>query len=354
MIEIQNSGLFEHSLCVTAQHRDMLDQVLNLFSFVPDFDLNLMRPNQNLESITSSVLMGVSGVLEECKPDLTLVHGDTTTSFAAALASFYKDIPVGHVEAGLRTGIPTSPFPEEMNRVLVARIANYHFAPTARNVQNLLREGIDSKYIIQTGNTGIDALLWASEQLKEAPPAISHWGLDQVMKQHKTLLVTGHRRENFGKGLEEICFALLELCHRHPEIHIVYPVHKNPNVTKVVFKLLSEEQRIHLIDPLPYLEFVYLIKHAYLILTDSGGIQEEAPSLGKPVLVLRENTERPEAVESNTVRLVGTDRERIVKGVEELMQDTAAYQRMSKAENPYGDGHASKRIVEALRLQFHL
>lgn len=338
-------------VCVTAQHREMLDQVLDLFEIVPDHDLDIMKPGQDLFDVTSNVLHGMKRVLTEEKPDIVLVHGDTTTTMAASLAAFYMQIPVGHVEAGLRTYDIYSPFPEEINRQVTSRIATYHFAPTEQARQNLIAEQVSDEKIIVTGNTVIDALLSVVEKAREASfttDMLKQLPFLNSIKDHKLILVTGHRRENFGKGFENICIALSDLAKMHPEIHIVYPVHLNPNVREPVNRVLSEIDNIHLIAPLDYLPFVKLMDASYLILTDSGGIQEEAPSLGKPVLVMRNTTERPEAVESGTVKLVGVDRDKIVQTINSLLTDKKTYKEMSRAHNPYGDGKASEQILKRL------
>lgn len=339
----------EVRVCVTAQHRQMLDQVLNLFGIVPEYDLNLMKPGQDLTDITANVLTALSSVLDDFSPDVVLVHGDTTTTFAASLAAYYKKIPVAHVEAGLRTGNPYSPWPEEMNRKLTGAIAAFHFAPTVTSRDNLLKESVNAGSIFVTGNTVIDALLDVVKKIDSDQGLKS--GLEQqfafLNPQKRTILITGHRRENFGKGFEEICNALAKLATRD-DVELVYPVHLNPNVQEPVRRLLGGIPNIHLIAPLDYLPFVYLMNRSYLIITDSGGIQEEAPSLGKPVLVIRDTTERPEAVEAGTVKLVGTDAGKICRETTTLLDDSAAYQRMAFAHNPYGDGHAAKRIVDVL------
>jgi len=339
----------EVKVCVTGQHRKMLDQVLELFGIVPDFDLDLMQPVQDLTDITSKVLLGMRGVLRQWRPDWVLVHGDTTTMFAAALAAYYEKIPVGHVEAGLRTGDIYSPWPEEMNRRLAGAIATLHFAPTEQAKENLLREGVSQDAVVVTGNTVIDALLEVAQRLQE------NAGFRLEMEQRfsfldagkKLVLVTGHRRENFGAGFEQICRALRTLGERE-DLEILYPVHLNPNVQEPVRRLLSNSSRVHLIAPLDYLPFVYLMDLAYLIITDSGGVQEEAPSLGKPVLVMRDITERPEAVAAGSVRLVGTNEAAIVREANLLLDDPVAYERMARAHNPYGDGNAAQRIVNAM------
>lgn len=342
---------FDAKVCVTAQHREMLDQVLNLFSIVPDYDLNIMRPGQGLTEITCRILEGLKPILESFRPDVVLVHGDTTTTIAASLAAFYQRIPVGHVEAGLRTGDLSSPWPEEANRTLTGHLALYHFAPTENSRRNLLRENVAEKNIFVTGNTVIDALFWVRDRvlndvsLGEALAARYPF-LDS---NKKLILVTGHRRESFGQGFEHICHALAEIAWQHDDVQIVYPVHLNPNVSEPVNRILGNVDNVTLIEPQDYLPFLWLMDRAWLILTDSGGIQEEAPSLGKPVLVMRDTTERPEAIEAGTVRLVGTDRQRIVAEVSRLLNDVNAWQDMSRAHNPYGDGQACGRILHALK-----
>lgn len=342
---------FEARVCVTGQHREMLDQVLNLFKIVPDFDLNIMRTGQDLTDITVAILQGMKEVFAQFKPDIILVHGDTATTLAASLAAYYHQIPVAHVEAGLRTGNMYSPWPEEGNRKLTGALACLHFAPTETSKDNLLREGIAAEQIVVTGNTVIDALLSVVQRLRHdvvlarqaAAPT------EFLDSSRKFVLVTGHRRESFGGGFERICRALAEVARNHPEIDIVYPVHLNPNVREPVNRLLSGVENIHLIEPLDYLPFIHLMSRAHIILTDSGGIQEEAPSLGKPVLVMRETTERPEAVAAGTVKLlVGTEVKNIVNELERLLTDESAYLQMSFAHNPYGDGEACQRIVQAL------
>nr|WP_255705542.1 UDP-N-acetylglucosamine 2-epimerase (non-hydrolyzing) [Xenorhabdus sp. PB61.4] len=342
---------FEAKVCVTAQHREMLDQVLNLFGIKPDFDLNIMKKGQDLTDITCRILESIKPVLNEFKPDVVLVHGDTTTTMATSLAAFYQRIPVGHVEAGLRTGDLYSPWPEEANRKIAGHLATYHFAPTENSRSNLLQESIADKAVFVTGNTVIDALLWVRDrimhddilrgQLAELYPFID--------PAKKMILVTGHRRENFGGGFERICEALAQIARMHPDVQVVYPVHLNPNVCEPVKRILHGIENIILISPQDYLPFVYLMDHAYLILTDSGGIQEEAPSLGKPVLVMRNTTERPEAADAGTVRLVGTKTQTIVDEVTRLLTDNSAYQQMSRAHNPYGDGKACQKILEILK-----
>jgi UDP-N-acetylglucosamine 2-epimerase (non-hydrolysing) len=341
-------------VCVTAQHRDMLDQVLELFEVTPHQDLDLMRPGQDLFDLTSRILLGMRTVLAEEKPDAILVHGDTTTTFASTLAAFYAGVPVGHVEAGLRTGDLTAPFPEEANRVLCDKLCRFHFAPTTRSQERLLGEGHDASHVWVTGNTVIDALLWMRERVRQRPLSDFAADLgaarDVVAGDARLVLVTGHRRESFGEGFLNICQALRTLATRHPDVHFVYPVHLNPNVQEPVNATLQGLPNVHLIAPMSYAPFVRLMDRATFLLTDSGGIQEEAPSLGKPVLVMRRTTERPEGVESGTVRLVGTERDVIVREVERLLFDPEAFAAMKRAHNPYGDGHASERIVEALRV----
>lgn len=345
---------FETRVCVTAQHRQMLDQVLEVFGITPEYDLNIMAPNQDLYDITAKVLMGFREVLKDFRPDTVLVHGDTTTSMAASLAAFYMQIPVGHVEAGLRTYNMLSPWPEEMNRQVTDRICTYYFAPTEQSKKNLLQENIDEKKIFITGNTVIDALLMAVDIISSTPGmeekiAKEFQEKGYTVGNREYILVTGHRRENFGEGFLHICKAIKELAALHPDMDIVYPVHLNPNVQKPVYELLSGVDNVYLISPLDYLPFIYAMQHSTLLLTDSGGVQEEAPSLGKPVLVMRDTTERPEAVEAGTVKLVGTDAEAIVSNVTALLQDKEMYKRMSETHNPYGDGQACERIMVALR-----
>jgi len=339
-------------VCVTAQHRQMLDQVLKLFDISPEHDLNIMKPGQDLFDITSNILVGLKTVLAAEKPDLVLVHGDTTTTLAASLAAYYAGVPVGHVEAGLRTGNKHAPFPEEINRKLTGSIADWHFAPTDASRNNLLREGVDPSAVFVTGNTVIDALLATTRRLHEQPELTT--AFDAQFKfldpAKKLILVTGHRRENFGEGFQNICQALADIACSAPDIEVLYPVHLNPNVRQPVAEILAARQlsNVHLIDPVDYLPFVYLMNRAHLIITDSGGVQEEAPSLGKPVLVMRDTTERPEAVAAGTVKLVGTAREAIVKECLNLLNNPADYQRMSQAHNPYGDGQATQRIVDTV------
>ena len=357
--------VFHTLVCVTGQHREMLDQVLQIFDVKPDFDLNIMKQGQDLYDVTARVLVGMRDVLDEAKPDIVLVHGDTTTSMAAAMAAFYRQIPVGHVEAGLRTRNIYSPWPEEMNRQITGRIATFDFAPTPLSRQNLLDEGVDHAKITVTGNTVIDALHWVVENVmkkgyKPLDPLVASLPRDN----RRMVLITGHRRENFGEGFISMCTAIRELARKYPEVDFVYPMHLNPNVRKPIRQVFGEiagqtghdgnvipgsTGNLFFIEPLDYLDFVYLMSRSYIVLTDSGGIQEEAPGLGKPVLVMRDTTERPEALEAGTVRLVGTDYDRIVAEVSALMDDPAHYQAMSQAVNPYGDGKACPQIVEKLK-----
>ena len=346
---------FETQVCVTAQHRQMLDQVLRVFEITPDIDLNLMKAGQDLYDVTSSVLLGMRDVLRQHKPDALLVHGDTTTSLAAAMAAFYGGVPVGHVEAGLRTNDVYAPFPEEFNRQVASKVTRWHFAPTEFSQQNLLKERVDEDQISVTGNTVIDALLWVLARIdsdvgRQAElTSFLNDRLPFAWQSERFVLITGHRRENFGSGFLQICEALKDLAARYPNVHLVYPVHLNPNVQQPVKSLLANLPNVHLIEPLDYEPFVYLLKHSHIVLTDSGGIQEEAPSLGKPVLVMRDVTERPEAVDAGTVILVGANRDRIVANVSELLDNDATYKRMSRAHNPYGDGNACERIIDVLR-----
>ena len=349
-LQLANDTRFDALVCVTAQHREMLDQVIELFAIEPDYDLNLMQPGQTLPGLTAAILKGMHEVLSDFQPDKVLVHGDTATTFAVTLASYYHQIPVGHVEAGLRTGNLYSPWPEEGNRKLTGAIAASHFAPTETAKENLLREGVASERIVVTGNTVIDALLDVTARLQPGS------ALEARLKQQfsfldedkRLILVTGHRRESFGGGFERICESLRRIADANPDVEILYPVHLNPNVQEPVNRLLSGQPNIRLVEPQDYLPFVYLMNRSYLILTDSGGIQEEAPSLGKPVLVMRETTERPEAVEAGTVKLVGTDTQVICTEVQSLLDDPQAYLSMSRAHNPYGDGKACPRIIQAL------
>ena len=338
----------ESRVCVTAQHREMLDQVLNLFEIAPNYDLDIMKPGQGLTEITANILNGMKPILEDFKPDIVLVHGDTSTTFAASLAAFYQQIKVGHVEAGLRTGNIYSPWPEEANRKLTSSITQYHFAPTQGAEQNLQKENIDPKSIHVTGNTVVDALFWVTNKI-ETDKNLNKSLEDTynfLDKTKRLILVTGHRRESFGGGFEDICEALRQIAQKHNDVEILYPVHLNPNVQEPVNRLLKDLDNVHLIEPQDYLPFVYLMTKAHIILTDSGGIQEEAPSLGKPVLVMRKTTERPEAVDAGTVKLVGTNTNSIVNSVDTLLNDNAAYVKMSHAHNPYGDGKACSRIVK--------
>lgn len=342
----------ESKVCVTGQHREMLDQVLEVFTISPDFDLQIMRPDQNLTDVTASIMSGMQAVFKEYKPDVVLVHGDTTTTFAVSLAAYYSQIPVAHVEAGLRTGNLYSPWPEEGNRKLTSALAFLHFAPTDLARHNLLMEGVSSEKIIVTGNTVIDTLFHVIKKINADPltriaASKSTKFLDSARPM---ILVTGHRRENFGKGFSDICHALEHIATHHPDVDIVYSMHPNPNVKKCVKGLLGGLANVHLIEPLEYVSFIHAMSSAYIIVTDSGGIQEEAPSLGKPVLVTRNTTERPEAVNAGTVKLVGTDKNKIIYEIESLLSNKEAYKKMARAHNPYGDGHATARIVKALQV----
>lgn len=350
---------FQTLVCVTGQHREMLDQVLNIFSIVPDYDLNIMKQGQDLYDVTARVLTGMREVLTEARPDVVLVHGDTTTSTVAALAAFYQQIPVGHVEAGLRTHNIYSPWPEEMNRQLTGRIATWHFAPTALSRQNLLQENVEDKKITVTGNTIIDALYWVVKKIKEdlslnreleGALAAAGYDVTRLSGGKKLVLITGHRRENFGDGFIHMCTAIKDLTQKYPDVDFVYPMHLNPNVRKPIHKVFGENLtnlgNMFFIEPLEYLSFVYLMEKSTIVLTDSGGIQEEAPGLGKPVLVMRDTTERPEALDAGTVKLVGTAYHRIFNEVSALLDDQQAYEKMSKAINPYGDGMACGRIID--------
>ncbi len=358
VLALQQVENIQSKVCVTAQHRQMLDQVLDLFDIKPDYDLDLMARNQDLFDITAKVLFGLRAVLREERPDIVLVHGDTTTCFAAGLAAFYENIALGHVEAGLRTGNLRAPFPEEANRTLVGRLADIHFAPTESSKRNLLAEGIKQQDIVVTGNTVIDALLFVRDKVVAKPRQIwqTEFG-DQLFQNlvdpgRKLVLITGHRRENFGRGFIDLCNAIKELARNHRDWDLVYPVHLNPNVQKPVYEILANVDNVYLIDPLNYEPFVWLMNQSDLILTDSGGIQEEGPSLGKPVLVMREVTERPEAVDAGTVLLVGTNKEKIVHGVERVLTDKGIYEKMSRAHNPYGDGRACEKIISRLTNTF--
>ncbi|MNZ22333.1 UDP-N-acetylglucosamine 2-epimerase [compost metagenome] len=350
VLALEADPRFDAKVCVTGQHREMLDQVLDLFGIEPNFDLNIMRAGQDLTDVTTAILQGMKAVFQAFRPDVVLVHGDTATTFAATLAAYYQQIPVAHVEAGLRTGNLFSPWPEEANRKLTGALAQLHFAPTETSSANLLREGVHASGIVVTGNTVIDALLDVVTRLEadDSLRALAAAPTSFLADDRRIVLVTGHRRESFGEGFERICNALSVIAGRFPDVEIVYPVHLNPNVREPVNRLLKGRKNIHLIEPLDYLPFVYLMSRSYIILTDSGGIQEEAPSLGKPVLVMRDTTERPEAVDAGTVQLVGTGVAQIVEALSRLLDDEKAYEAMSYAHNPYGDGAASQRIIEAL------
>lgn len=356
------SNSFRTLVCVTGQHREMLDQVLHIFDIQPDYDLNIMKQGQDLYDVTSRVLLGLREVLKEACPDIVLVHGDTTTSTAAALAAFYAQIPVGHVEAGLRTHNIYSPWPEEMNRQLTGRMATWHFAPTPLSRQNLLVENVAEVQITVTGNTVIDALYWVVDKIKhdaslsqqlDAELQRAGYDVQRLADGRKLVLITGHRRENFGDGFIHMCTAIKDLTQRYPQVDFVYPMHLNPNVRKPIHEVFGQDLsglgNMFFIEPLEYLSFVHLMEKSHIVLTDSGGIQEEAPGLGKPVLVMRDTTERPEALTAGTVKLVGTDYDKIVSAVSTLLDDEAAYQAMSRAVNPYGDGKACGRIVETLK-----
>ena len=352
---------FQTIVCVTGQHREMLDQVLNLFEIKPHYDLNIMKQGQDLYDVTARVLVGLRDVLKEAQPDVVLVHGDTTTSTAAALAAFYQQIPVGHVEAGLRTHNIYSPWPEEMNRLITGRIATYHFSPTQLSRQNLLNENVSDESIVVTGNSVIDALYWVVDKIKN-DEALNHelrellrnvgYDVNRLNNGRKLVLITGHRRENFGDGFINMCTAIKNLTKKYPDVDFVYPMHLNPNVRKPIHEVFGEDLsnlgNMFFIEPLEYLSFVYLMEKSTIVLTDSGGIQEEAPGLGKPVLVMRDTTERPEALEAGTVKLVGTNYDKIVTEVSTLLEDESYYKKMSQAVNPYGDGLACSRIVDAL------
>jgi len=352
---LRETSDFKTTVCVTAQHRQMLDQVLKVFAVTPDIDLDLMKPDQDLFDVTASVLLGMREVFHQHLPDVVLLHGDTTTTLATAMAAFYAGIPVGHVEAGLRTHDVYAPFPEEFNRQVTSRVTRWHFAPTSFSKQNLLAEKVPEQSITVTGNTVIDALLWVIDRIESNPDrraAIADF-LDELLpfdwRDRRFVLITGHRRENFGDGFLQICEGIKELAKLYPTVHFVYPLHLNPNVQQPVREILSSLGNVHLVAPLDYEPFVFLLKHSYIVLTDSGGLQEEAPSLGKPVLVMRDVTERPEAIDAGTVRLVGANRERIVKTVCELLDNEDSYRSMSRAQNPYGDGKACARIIDVLR-----
>lgn len=354
----KQNDVFKTIVCVTGQHREMLDQVLQIFDITPDYDLNIMKQGQDLYDVTARVLLGMRDVLKESHPDVVLVHGDTTTSTAAALAAFYQQIPVGHVEAGLRTHNIYSPWPEEMNRQITGRIATFHFSPTPLSRENLLAEGVNKDSIYVTGNTVIDALYWVVDKIKNDKDLSSHlesvlntagYDVNRLAGGKKLVLITGHRRENFGDGFINMCTAIKDLTKKYPDVDFVYPMHLNPNVRKPIHEVFGEDLsnlgNMFFIEPLEYLSFVYLMEKSNIVLTDSGGIQEEAPGLGKPVLVMRDTTERPEALEAGTVKLVGTDYNRIIAEVSLLLEDEGYYEKMSKAVNPYGDGKACSRIV---------
>ncbi len=348
---LQAETEFDSRVCVTAQHREMLDQVLELFEIKPEYDLNIMKPGQDLYDITSNILLGLKPVLEEFQPDIVLVHGDTTTTFAASLSAFYQKIKVGHVEAGLRTGNIYSPWPEEANRSLTGVLADYHFAPTETSKLNLLKEGKNEASIFVTGNTVTDALVQVVNKIENDESLQSKFKsqFNFLDEGQKLILVTGHRRESFGGGFENICQAISQIATENLDCQVLYPVHLNPNVQEPVNRILTGIDNVHLIEPLDYLPFVYLMNRSHIILTDSGGIQEEAPTIGKPVLVMRETTERPEAVEAGTVKLVGTSQEKIVENIKNLLTNEDNYKEMSRAHNPYGDGKACQRIVESLK-----
>lgn len=352
---LKNNPNFDAKVCVTAQHREMLDQVLDLFSITPDYDLNIMKPGQSLSDVTSNILLGLEPILKEFTPQLILVHGDTSTTLSTSLAAFYQQIPIAHVEAGLRTGDLTSPWPEEGNRKLTGAITELHFAPTASSQANLLAEGVSAEKVTITGNTVIDALMMVTKKLENNQQLANSLAekFPQLDTKKKLILVTGHRRESFGDGFERICEALAEVANKHPDTQIIYPVHLNPNVREPVNRILQGLDNIHLIEPLDYLPFVYLMNKAYLILTDSGGIQEEAPSLGKPVLVMREVTERPEAVSAGTVKLVGTNKEQIIASIDALLENKTLYNEMSRSHNPYGDGQACQHIINKIAQYFN-
>ena len=345
---------FKIKICVTSQHREMLDQVLKTFEIKPDINLDLMKQDQNLSNLMSLILSEMQNIFSKYLPDVVLVHGDTTTTLATSIAAFYASIPVGHVEAGLRTYNVKAPFPEEFNRQITSKIAKWHFAPTILSQQNLLAEGVDKSLVTITGNTVIDALHWVLKKInqddkrRENLENILNNYLSFDWKRESFVLITAHRRENFGDGFSQICSAIKELANKYPNIHFVYPVHLNPNVSKPVYKILNGFDNIHLIKPLEYEPFIYLLKYSYIVLTDSGGIQEEAPSLGKPVLVMRDVTERPEAVKAGTVKIVGSNSLRIIENLSLLLDDKKYYQKMSRAHNPYGDGLACQRIVDIL------
>ena len=347
---LQSDSRFSVKVCVTGQHREMLDQVLDLFGLTPDYDLKIMKPGQDLTDVTVAILLGMRGVLREAKPDVVLVHGDTSTTLSASLACYYERIPVGHVEAGLHTGNIYSPWPEEINRKLTGSLAKFHFAPTETSRANLLAEKVNEEDVVITGNTVIDALLAVAEQVTEDVEARAalEARFDFLKTGRRLILVTGHRRESFGGGFERICAALATVAKNNPDLDICYPVHLNPSVRAPVNKILKDISNVFLIEPIGYLEFVYLMTRSHIIITDSGGVQEEAPSLGKPVLCMRDTTERPEAVEAGTVKLVGTDEAQIVEWTQKLLDDAGLYAQMSQAHNPYGDGKAAQRICDRL------
>ena len=354
-----DQDFFKTTICVTAQHREMLDQVLDIFSITPDIDLNLMKHGQDLTDITSSILVGMRNIFINDRPDIVLIHGDTTTTLATAIAAYYSKVPVGHVEAGLRTNDIYAPFPEEFNRQVASKITRWHFAPTELSRTNLGNEGYEKKSVMVTGNTVIDSLFWVIEKLdkdiarKENIVELLSEKLSFDWQNTKYILITGHRRENFGDGFIEICEAIAELAFKYSSVHFIYPVHLNPNVQDPVNLLLSKAKNIHLISPLDYEPFVYLMKHSFIVLTDSGGIQEEAPSIGKPVLVMRDITERPEAIEAGTVKLVGANKKKIIYEVSNLIDNPSNYSKMSKSHNPYGDGQASSRILKFIKEEFN-
>lgn len=346
---LKHNDTFETRVCVTAQHREMLDQVLDFFDLVPDYDMNLMKPNQNLYTLTADIILGLKAILEEFKPDYVYVHGDTTTSMAASIATFYSGAKVCHIEAGLRTNNKYSPFPEEINRQITGRIANLHFAPTITSKNNLLQENVPESTIIVTGNTVIDALLESANRVQKIENDEIESLKQEIDFTKKIILVTGHRRENHGEGFNSICVALKDIAKQNTDVQIIYPVHLNPNVKGPVYDILGNVDNIKLINPLAYPAFVWLMDRSYLIITDSGGVQEEAPSLGKPVLVMRDTTERPEAVEAGTVLLVGTNKDAIINECNSLLIDKMRYQNMSSLHNPYGDGKACERIVSHIK-----
>ena len=351
IIKLNNEKKIEHRVCATAQHREMLDEVLSIFKIKPSYDLNLMSKNQTLHELSAKILIRVKKILDEYSPDIVLVQGDTSTAFIGALSAFYSGIKIGHIEAGLRSGNMNEPFPEESNRVFISKITDFHFAPTKKNADVLIKEGVNPKNILKTGNTVIDALLHVADRQNNITKELKKYkSISNVLKDKKQiLLITAHRRENFGKGIAEICEALKKIAKKYKNLQIIYPVHPNPNIKNKVFEKLNNIKNIHLINPLSYTSFVYLMKKSTLILSDSGGVQEEAPSLGKPVLVLRSVTERVEAVKSGTVKLIGTKKEKIINEVSVLLENKHLSKKMSQAINPYGDGTASKKIVDFLK-----